>query len=1086
MRFQVLGPLRVWDGSMWSMIGASQQRLVLAVLLTEAGRVVSTDRLIDEIWGDQPPRAATTTVQRYVMRLRRLLGSGPVPAILTRDRGYELVIDDGDLDAAVFERLVDAGRRNLAAGELETAVTQLAEGLALWRGAVLADVPAAPTVVAQATRLDEVRLGALEDRLGAQLDLGRHAEIVDELRRLVDEHPLRERLRAQHMLALYRCGRRAEALDAYQRARRVLVDELGLEPGPELASLEQAILAGTDVAPTRPPEAASGGRVAPAQLPPTVAGFTGRAAALKQLDALLDRGGDAHQVLVVSTIAGTAGVGKTALAVHWAHQVADRFPDGQLHVNLRGYAAGPPLRPIDALARFLLALGVPAEQVPTGVEEAAGLYRSLLAGKRMLVVLDNAHQPDQVRPLLPGSSGCLVLVTSRDQLGGLVARDGAVRVNLDVLTPTEAQALLARLVGADRAGAEPGAVAELARLCGHLPLALRIAAANLMAEPPRAIADYAAALIAGDRLGALQVAGDWQAGVRAAFDLSYATLPGDAQRVFRLLGLVPGPDVTAEAAAALAGIPVDRSVRLMRYLADAHLLDQRIPGRYSLHDLVRLYAAEQTEADDPEPERLAALDRLYEYYLRALDVAGDRLYPHILRLPRCSPAGPGGPEFADHTEALTWLEAERPNLVAAVTHAAAHGPHRAAWRLADALRGFLYVRMHTVDWLTVAEAGLAAAEADGDLYAQAAAQLSNAGLHWITARFGVAIARYTAALELSRQAGWIEGEAATLGNLGVLYWRRGQLRRAADHFVLAQAIDERLGRPASLAVNLGNLALVRAALGRLEEAAELHSRSRYLHQRSGSRGGEASALGSLGETYHDLGRFPEAVDMLMLALALHREVGDQNGEAEAIRFLAVIRRDTGRRAEAQELSRAALALAEETGDRRSVAEALVAQASVYGHIGDHEQALRGNRRALELARHDGYRYTEAEALTGLGTSLRLTGRLGLAGMYLRQALAVAGRAGFRMLEGNARTELAALHLDRGQPAQALRLCGWAIAVHRETGHRLALARTHLVAAHALRALHRHREARAHRQRALTIFAETGAPPGEHARVTIVR
>lgn len=504
MRFRMLGPLLVDDGASWSAIRAAQQRLVAAILLLEAGRAVPVERLVDELWGERPPPSAAATVRGYMMRLRRLLGGGPGGPLVTRGLGYELVVEDSDVDARVFAGLVASGRRALADGRPATAAAKLAHGLALWRGPALADVPASPAVTAEAERLGQLRLAALEDWLDVQLQLGRHADVVDEAQRLVAEHPLRERLWARLMLAQYRCGRRAEALAAYQRARRALVEELGLEPGPELRELQRAVLDGQPelLTPVHPGAAAvaAWARVVPAQLPAETTAFSGRQAALAQLDSHLPDPEIRRSPAMVA-IAGTAGVGKTALAVHWAHRVRDRFPDGQLYLDLRGWAAGAPLLPIDALAGFLPALGVPAAEVPDEVQQAAALYRSLLAGKRVLVVLDNARGPDQVRPLLPSGPGCMVVLTSRDQLSGLVARDGAVRLGLDALAPEEARILLARLLGAERVEAEPEAVAGLARLCGYLPLALRIAAANLADRQRTTVADYAAELAAGDRLG---------------------------------------------------------------------------------------------------------------------------------------------------------------------------------------------------------------------------------------------------------------------------------------------------------------------------------------------------------------------------------------------------------------------------------------------------------------------------------------------------------------------------------------------------------------------------------------------------------
>ncbi|MEV0387066.1 AfsR/SARP family transcriptional regulator [Nonomuraea sp. NPDC050643] len=623
MRFRMLGPLRVRGGAGWTRVAAGQQRVALAVLLVHAGRIVSRDQLADAIWGDRPPRTTANTVAAYVMRLRRLLGGH---VLVTRERGYELTAGEGDVDADVFERSLATARRESQAGRLEVAALRLSRALNLWQGqgAALADVPETPALAARVTYLEQLRLGAEEEHARALLDLGRHGEVVEALRRLAEEGPLRERRWALLMTALARCGRRAEALETYQRARRVLCAELGVEPGPELRRLQGDVLTQT-LAPPSPrgpatlsvptlrPEPGRSFAPVPAQLPAAVGHFTGRAGQLARLDALLRPGdGRAAGVCVVT---GPPGVGKTALATHWAHRVRDRFPDGQLYVSLRGY--GTPVRPGDALAGFLRALGVPAGRVPSDVHEAGGLYRSLLTGRRLLVLLDDARDPDQVRPLLPGGPGCLALVTSRDRLTGLIARDGARPLTLDVLSDPEAHALLTALIGdhlptapqtdpahpcGDGIAAAPGA--ELARLCGNLPLALRIAAANLAARPHTTPTEYAATL-ATDPLGGLDVDGDPRTGVRAAFDASYAALEEDARNLFRRLGPLPAAHVTAQEAATLIAAAPATAARLLRRLATAHVVEEHAAGRYGLHPLLRAYAAEKAAAENPAADAAA-------------------------------------------------------------------------------------------------------------------------------------------------------------------------------------------------------------------------------------------------------------------------------------------------------------------------------------------------------------------------------------------------------------------------------------------------------------------------------------------------
>jgi DNA-binding SARP family transcriptional activator/Tfp pilus assembly protein PilF len=1054
--------------------------LVLAVLLIEAGKVISIDQLVNEIWGEQPPGTAAVMVRGYVCALRRTLGGGTHGTLLTRGHGYELVVADEDVDARVFERLVDTGVRAIARGDRGDALTWLSEALALCRGQVLADVPSSGTVATEITRLEQRRLTAMEERLGALLDLGRHAEMVDTLAQVVAEHPLRERLQGQLMLALYRCGRRAEALATYRSAHRKITEELGVEPGMELRRLHRAMLADEPhlVAPVR--QATQNHRVTPAQLPAEVTAFTGRESPLRRLDTLLpnenDPDGDAGSALpVIATIVGTAGIGKTALALRWAHQVRRRFPDGQLYVNMRGYAAGPPMRPIDALARFLPELGVPAEQVPLEVDVAASLYRSLLADKRILVLLDNVAHSDQVRPLLPGSRGCLVLLTSRDKLGGLVARDGAVPLTLDALDPAESMTLLTRLLGADRVDTEPDAAAALTDLCGHLPLALRIAAANLTARPTHAIADYTTRLAGGDRLAALQMDGDPQAAVRAAFDHSYATLPNDAALLFRLLGLVPGTEITAPAAAALADFSLPQATRLLDRLARGHLIVELTRDRYTLHDLLRLYAADLA-ARDGALDRRAALNRLYDHYLRGVQAAAMRLYPHVLRLPVPEPIAAYA---GDHAEALAWLDAELPNLMAAISHAAAHGPHAYAWQLTDALRGYLFMRMPTVTWNTVGHAGLAAARTDGDLRAQSAAHLSLATLTRAAGRNLQAIRHYQQAIVLAERTGWLDGCASTLGNLGLMRWVSGQPEEAIDHFNQAIAIARRTGRLAAEAANLRRLGLTYWGLGKLELSADHLTQAIDVHRRTESRSGEARTLAGLGEAQRALGRLDDALDTLTQTLALHRTFGDRNREADTLRLLATVHRDASRPDQALELATTALALARETGNRPNEADALNTLATIQVHLGRPEQAIHHHRHALGLARGTGNRHTETEALAGLAAAYHAAGHHDQAAEAAGAALTIARRCHFRLLESNVLTTLAAIRLHRGTPEEAVDHAERALALHTETGHRLGQARSHLVVEQAMRRAGRDHEAHTHHDLARTLLTKIGADLSYH-------
>ena len=729
------------------------------------------------------------------------------------------------------------------------------------------------------------------------------------------------------------------------------------------------------------------------------------------------------------------GSGKTALAVHWAHRIRDRFSDGQLYVNLRGYAPNPPMRPLDALAVFLRALGVPADQVPVEVDEAAGLYRSLLADRRVLVLLDNASSPEQVRPLLPGSPGCLVIVTSRHSLVGLTAKEGARRLTLDVLAPAEARSLLSQIVGSSRVSAEPEATGELAQLCAQLPLALRVAAANLTDRPRHSIADFVAELRAGGLVAKLAVAGDEDAAVRAAFDLSYGSLPPDTRHLFRCLGLAPGADITAEAAAALAGTSTRDAEQKLHTLATAHLVDEHIASRFTFHDLLRAYAADRAHVDDSDSARRAAVQRLLDHYLGRVNEAARVLYPEILRVPAAAVEGAAMPAFDSHAAALAWLDAERANLVATVGSTAAEGPRAAAWLLADSLRGYFHLRMHTVDWLAVAGHGLAAAAADSAGDGQVAAELSLGDAHWRLSRYPEALDHYTRAAELAATTGWERGRAAVLGNLGNVLQQSGRLDEAAARYAEALAIAGKTGWFTGLAANLENLGAVYWELGRLAEAADHHQRGLAIYRQLESTFGQAVLLTSLGEVCHALGRTDEAFDHLTRALDLHRVVGNIGGEAETLRDLAVVHRDTGDVDQGSELADAALALAQDAGDRRYEADALNTVATIRQLRGAYRAAADHHERALELAREIGNRYPEAEALIGLAVAHQHLDQPERARAYGQQALALARRVGYRVLEGEALTALAHVELHEGRHERARDYAARANAVCEETGHR---------------------------------------------------
>ena len=849
---------------------------------------------------------------------------------------------------------------------------------------------------------------------------------------------------------------------------RLLADALGLD-GSELEAFVRA--AGDDRNAPAPVEEP------PGQLPMDVADFTGRAAQLAALDTLLagDDGAGPATAVVLSAIAGSGGVGKTALAVRWAHRVRERFPDGQLFVDLRGYASGPPLHPAQALAQMLGALGVEPDRIPVGAVEASALLRSLLAGRRVLVVLDNARDAEQVRPLLPGSPGCLVIVTSRDQMAGLIATHSARRLTLDVLTTDEAVGLLTRILGDRRVAAEPDAARQLVEVCGHLPLAVRIAAANLSVRSGQSIAGYLADLRAGDRLAHLAVDGDPQAAVRVAFDGSYALLDADAQRLFRLTGLVPGADFTAEAAAALAALPVARVRRLLQRMAAAHLVEARAGGRFRLHDLLRLYARACAEQADSPLDRAAAVARLTDWYVRTTDAAADLLYPEKLRLP--VPVDPTAPVqgFPDRAAAAAWLRAEQGNLVAIATDAPADGTRPGVWLLGSALLGWFFHNRHMVDWLALARAALDAAVAAGDLRAQAISGRNLALAHQSLGEYTSAAEHATTALEVARASGWQEAEGAVRGVLGYVCTEMGQLVEATEHHRQSLLLYQRCGSRAGQAVAFGNLGDVHRERGMPRQAAEYLEQSYARYREVGSSSGRATALLALGEASRDLGRFDAAERYLVEALTLTREIGNRYSEAYELRVLAAVHGDVGRYRKAQRLAEEALALARDTGEPRLQADTLNSLGCALRGRGEHGAALDHHRQALELARRAGARYPETEALLGLAAAQRDRGRPDRAMDCARRALELATDCGYELLRGQARTTVAAVHVVVGETDRAAVAAEDALAAHRRTGHRLGEARTLALLADIHARAGRASDAESCHRRATTIATAIGVP-----------
>lgn len=1076
MRFEILGPIRVNIDVHEVAITAGRERTLLAMLLLHANNPVTTEKLVDAIWDTSAPQTARNQLQRCVHQLRRRIGDLGSTVIVTEPTGYRAAVDSNELDLFQFRQLVAEARAMANSGRPAEAATTYRAALDLWRGPALADIDS-PPVREAAALLDQEYAQALEERLDVELAAGGAGELVTEVAALVQQHPYREGLHGALMLALYRAGRQAEALAAYRRARRLLHDELGTEPGSKLQRLHRAILARDPTLDVPPPGQPGPTPPKPRELPGDVSGFTGRVDALETLDEHLPDGEDPTGPVIISAIAGTAGVGKTALAVRWAHRVADRFPDGQLYLNLRGYATGSPLPPIEALSMLLRSLGLPSDQIPVEEPEASARYRTLLADRRVLVVLDNARSVTQVRPLLPGSPGCLALVTSRDRLAGLVARDGTHRLTLDVLDADDAHDLLAHLLGVAGVRAEPEATAELARACGYLPLALRIAAANLTDHPDRSIAAYVEDLVEGRRLDALAVAGDEENAVRAAFDLSYRTIPEPAQRMFRLLGLVPGPDITPPAAAALADIPPAEASRVLDRLAAAHLIGEQAPGRFAFHDLLRWFAQDRSERQDSSHERAASLDRLFGWYFFAADAASRLAYPTVARLPLpelLAPPRAPIPPYADRTSALAFLDAERANLLAALTHAAAHGPQRSiAWRLVDALRVYLWSGRHTLDGLSAGRACMKAALAEEDLSGQAVAQLTLAMIRESHGEYGEAHIHGTQACDLAVDAHWPEGEAAANNQVAGVCRLDGRLEEAIRHQSRALSINQKLGRYGAQGTNLATLGTIHLELGDLARAVSCHVKALAISRDTGNRHLEATELANVGSSYHMIGRLDEALEHLDEGLAIAVELGDPVVESAILSNTAHVHHDAGRSRDALDLIAVSIAAAAKD-DRRAEEYVLHIKAKIHNRLGKHDLALAYGDRMLALARESASPHNEAEALIDLATATRCLGRHDEALEDVQSATELARRLGYKVHEGRALTVLAEIELDEETLGKAEGTAQAALANHRHTGYRLGEAETLALLGRIAHATGDPRAAQERWRAAHDVFTEIGA------------
>jgi DNA-binding SARP family transcriptional activator/tetratricopeptide (TPR) repeat protein len=982
VEYRVLGPIEVWVGGGPVAVGGPKPRALLALLLLNAGRVVPTSEVIEALWGDHPPASGATRVHGVVSELRAALGrAGMAPGPLaTHPHGYLLTLDDGELDMDAFERRLGEAQAAAVQGQLAAAAAAYRAALDLWRGPALAGV-AAPFAGAEAARLEERRLVAVEELAEVELALGRHAALVSELVALVGQHPLRERLRERLMLALYRSGRQAEALEVYRDGYRLLVEKLGLEPGPDLQRLQRAILEGD---PGLAPPAGGNGEPAippPAQLPPDVADFTGRQEQVARLCGALDPGRPATAT-AVAVVSGKPGVGKSALAVHVAHRLRPDFPDGQLHVDLGG-AERQPLAPEDVLERFLRGLGVGGAAVPAALEERRDLYRSRLADRRMLVVLDNAADEAQVRPLLPGGQSCAVVVTSRDRLAGL---DGALRLDLDVLAPGQATELLARIAGPERVAAEPGAAEQIAGLCGYLPLAVRVAGARLAVREHWRLADLAG-LLADERhrLDELAVA---DIEVRASLALSYEGLDGEARRLFRRLGLLAAPEVAAWVGAAVLDGPLADADPLLQRLVDAHLLevggvDAAGQVRYRFHDLVRLYARERAGAEEPEADRRAVLGRTLGGWLALAEAAGPAFMEcggQILH--GQAPRWRGEPELFARLAAqpATWFESERVNLLAGIGQASRQGPAELAWDLAASSAWFFQMVAYQ-DWREAHELADAAARAAGDT----------------------------------------RGRAALLVALAWVVFDRTPPAQLIKLFAEARELFERIGDgPGTVEALLGEGEALRLT-SRLESALACLERALAVAVQTGATAQEAAAVFGVAMLDREAGRADRALERLEGILPVWRDLGRRRWEALTVRVMALVLLDQGELSAAEARLEQALALARELHDRQVRLMLLVDLGELRYRQGQPGAARTVLEQALRSAHELGLTYERARILGTVAELHAAEGGLGEALRCMTEAVRLFRLTGIPRRLALTLDRLGALHAlagDAGAAAEA--------------------------------------------------------------------
>lgn len=949
---RILGPIELVTDLRMFKIGGPREQVILATLALRAKRVVSVQQFVDVVWGDEPPPTARGQIQTSISALRKLLaGAGLPEAIRTRSFGYLLDVADEDLDSALFSTMVATAHRQAAEGQTVVAAATLRDALNLWRGPAVAGVYS-DLVRNAAAVLDEARLTAAEELVRLELELGRHVDITGELQALIAEHPWRERLYGFLMLALYRSGRQAEALEVYRRARAVLTTEVGIEPGQELRDLERAVLRRDPSLDLPAARAEVGERpaVIPRQLPRSIADFIGCDDHIAEITRVLtDHVSPAARYAVpIVAISGRGGVGKSTLALRAAHELGSAFPDGHIYVDLQGPDGGGGLPAL--LARLLHALGVHGSVIPERLAERVEMYRSRLADQRLLLVLDDATSEEQVVPLLPGSPSCAVIVTSRARLVGL---PGAHWIDVDTFDNETSTELLARIVGAERLRAEKEAVAEVVRYCGGLPLALRIAGARLASRPHWRIAELARRL--KNEVRRLDELSHNGLAIRPSISLTYCGLPDRAMRLFRLFALIRIPDFPGWIAAALLDTGIAEAEDVLDRLIEAQMLDA-VRGqdgriRYRLHDLIRVYAQERLMETETDAERRAALERMLSAWLTLAGIAHRKEYGGDYTILHGSAPRLHLPEWADEDpigSPMEWLDNERVALVSAIRQAAAANLDEMCWDLALTSVSLFEVRGYLDDWRETAELAHAAAVRAGNRTGTAAMLYSLGSLHVFQKQLDDAEQRFAEALALFESAGNVHGQALVLRSAALIDRWHGQfdtmLAKYEDALAKMRIVGDLIGQASVLT----SLAKFRLDEGDVDEADALLSAALALCRQAGYRRGEAHVMSQFAELHLRTHQVALARRALNDVLRTVREAGDRMGEAHALYGIGLVRREEGQLDSAVATLVHALSIGERIGDRLIQGQVRYALGEIAIGLVDNVTALRHLDRARTL------------------------------------------------------------------------------------------------------------------------------------------